>query len=313
MRVLVVGAGVIGLTAALRLAQDGHDVHVLARDLPLETTSAVAAALWYPYRAFPPERVGVWAAASYAELARLAEHEPAAGVRMRWGTELLRTPGGDPWWRDAVPALERAVARPPGYADGWRFLAPVVDMGVYLPWLLARLSTHGVTVTRHSLTALPDRGVVVNCAGLASGVLAVDASVTPVRGQVVLVEATGVHEWLLDQSDPAALTYVVPREHSVVVGGTAQEGGFDLRPDPATATAILDRAQRLVPELRGARVLGHRVGLRPARPAVRLETEMRRGGGGVVHCYGHGGAGVTLAWGCAEEVAAHVGALGESP
>jgi D-amino-acid oxidase len=34
---------------------------------------------------------------------------------------------------------------------------------------------------------------------------------------------------------------------------------------------------------------------------VRLEAE-ERGAGTVVHCYGHGGAGVTLAWGCAEEV-----------
>jgi D-amino-acid oxidase len=26
--------------------------------------------------------------------------------------------------------------------------------------------------------------------------------------------------------------------------------------------------------------------------------------GDVVHCYGHGGAGITLAWGCAADVAA---------
>jgi D-amino-acid oxidase len=40
------------------------------------------------------------------------------------------------------------------------------------------------------------------------------------------------------------------------------------------------------------------VGLRPARPAVRLEAEARPGGT-IVHNYGHGGAGVTLSWGCA--------------
>ena len=49
----VVGAGVVGLTCAVRLLEAGHQVDVLARDLPLETTSAVAAALWYPYRALP--------------------------------------------------------------------------------------------------------------------------------------------------------------------------------------------------------------------------------------------------------------------
>ena len=42
-RVVVVGAGVIGLSCALRLLEAGHRVDVLARDLPQETTSSVAA------------------------------------------------------------------------------------------------------------------------------------------------------------------------------------------------------------------------------------------------------------------------------
>jgi len=40
------------------------------------------------------------------------------------------------------------------------------------------------------------------------------------------------------------------------------------------------------------------VGLRPNRPAVRLEAEPL-GDGRRVHCYGHGGMGVSLSWGCA--------------
>jgi D-amino-acid oxidase len=53
------------------------------------------------------------------------------------------------------------------------------------------------------------------------------------------------------------------------------------------------------------------VGLRPARPAVRLEAVPHAGGepGGVVHCYGHGGAGVTLSWGCADDVLTAVESL----
>ena len=83
----------------------------------------------------------------------------------------------------------------------------------------------------------------------------------------------------------------------VVVGGTADEGEWSRTPDLGTATALLQRATRLVPELAGGHVVAHRVGLRPARPTVRLEAEGR-----VVHSYGHGGAGVTLSWGCADEV-----------
>lgn len=54
-----------------------------------------------------------------------------------------------------------------------------------------------------------------------------------------------------------------------------------------------------------AEVLRDWVGLRPGRPSVRLEEELipcagaDRGVLRVVHNYGHGGAGLTLAWGCA--------------
>jgi D-amino-acid oxidase len=94
----------------------------------------------------------------------------------------------------------------------------------------------------------------------------------------------------------------VPRSQDIVLGGTAQEGDERLAPDQATAAAILERCARLEPRLRGAEVLEHKVGLRPGRPSVRLEAE-RRAGGLLVHNYGHGGAGVTLSWGCADEVA----------
>lgn len=57
------------------------------------------------------------------------------------------------------------------------------------------------------------------------------------------------------------------------------------------------------PELRGARVLDVRVGLRPTRPRIRVER-VAVGDRCLVHNYGHGGGGITLSWGCAREVAA---------
>jgi D-amino-acid oxidase len=297
MRAIVVGAGVVGLTAAVCLREAGVAADVVARDLPQDTTSAVAAALWYPYRALPAERVTAWSAASYAALARLAG-VAGSGVRMRMGTELLAADAPDPWWRDAVPDLRRT-------ADGLRFAAPAVDMSVHLPWLESRLRALGGTLARGAVGALDelDADAVVNCAGLGARELAGDDSLVAVRGQVVRVAAGGVAEWLLDQSDPERLVYVVPRERDVVLGGTVEEGAEDCAPDPATSAAIRARCAALVPALRDAPVLSVAVGLRPVRPSVRLEAE-----GHVVHCYGHGGAGVTLAHGCAVEVAALLGA-----
>ena len=294
----------MGLSCAVRLAEAGQRVDVLARDLPLETTSVVAAALWYPYLAEPRDRVVTWGATSHRVFADLAGQDDGArphGVRMLPGTEVLHERSADPWWAAAVPDLTRTTP-PEGYADAWSFTAPVIDMPVYLDWLRARLEQLGGTLTRMSLGGLPSTDdVVVNCSGLGARLLAADRTVGPVRGQVVLLEGIELDRWSLDESGP---TYVVPRGRQVVVGGTEEAGEWSRTPSPETATAILHRATRLVPELARAHVVRHKVGLRPVRPTVRLEQEGR-----VVHCYGHGGAGVTLSWGCAEEVAGLVADL----
>jgi D-amino-acid oxidase len=184
--------------------------------------------------------------------------------------------------------------RPP-YADAWSFVAPVVDMPRYLRWLGQRVDDAGGTVTRMALPCLPDAPLVVNCSGLGSRVLAGDPTTTPVRGQVVMVEQWGLDEWWLAEDGP---TYVIPRTHDVVLGGTDDVEEWSRTPSEDVAADILRRATALVPEVARARVLRHKVGLRPARPEVRLERV-----GDVIHCYGHGGAGVTLSWGCADEVA----------
>ena len=298
------GAGVVGLSCAVRLLEDGHRVDVVARDLPLETTSAVAAAIWYPYRALPQDRVTSWGATSYAVFDALAAPvefggSPESGVRMVPGTEVFSATQTGPWWRTAVPHLGRVRDLPAGYVDGWTFTTPVVEMPVYLRWLVGRLEELGGTLTRLNLRVLPaGADLVVNCSGLGARLLGEDRTVVPVRGQVVYVEQVGLERWWLDGAGP---TYVIPREHDIVVGGTDQEGEWSRTPSPEQAAEILERASRLVPALREARVLRHKVGLRPVRPAVRLERVDR-----VVHCYGHGGAGVTLSWGAAEEVAALV-------
>ncbi len=296
-RVVVVGAGVVGLSCAVRLLEAGHRVDVLARDLPLETTSSVAAAIWYPYLALPQDRVTAWGKAAYAEFARQAG-QGVDGVAMRHGTELLRRALPDPWWVDAVPALDRVPPREP-YADAWSFVTPVIDMPRYLGWLRERVLDAGGSLTRMALARLPEAPLVVNCSGLGSRALAGDPSTRPVRGQVVVVEQFGLDEWWLAEEGPAGEvpTYVVPRTEDVVLGGTDEDGDWSRSPSPEVADDIVRRAVALVPEVAKARVLRHRVGLRPARPEVRLERV-----GDVIHCYGHGGAGVTLSWGCADEV-----------
>ena len=307
VRCTVVGAGVIGLSCAWRLVEAGHEVRLVADREPGSTTSAVAAAIWYPYLAEPRERVGGWGATTYEVLRDLATAEPTAGIRMRPGVELFGTAQTDPWWSEAVPDLRRLnlPELPSGMADGWTFTSPVVDMPVYLAWLRTRLAARGVDLVTRHVTDLDDElehnDVVINCTGLASRGLVGDHLLEPVRGQVVIMTNPGLASWSLHDAGPGELTYVVPRLETIIVGGTAERGSEELVPEPATADAILTRALRIVPVLAAARVLAHDVGLRPSRTEVRLERE-DRSGGVIVHCYGHGGAGVTLSWGCAAEV-----------
>ncbi|MCV2489949.1 FAD-binding oxidoreductase [Geodermatophilus sp. YIM 151500] len=304
----VVGGGVVGLTCALELARAGHRVRVFTADPVAATTSAVAAALWFPYRARPVDAVLRWAALSLDVFTFLAE-DRTTGVALRPGTVVHRTPEPDLWWSPGVPGHRPATddELPPGAPAGTRCTLPVVDMARYLPWLLTACADAGVQLEGCRVTdldAVPG-DVVVLAAGLRSGPLLDDASCVPVQGQVVRLSDPGLTGWLLDEEHPDGLTYVVPRGSDVVCGGTAVEGATGTDPDPAVEAAVLRRACALVPALRGARVLSRAVGLRPGRPTVRLERVVHHGRP-VVACYGHGGAGVTLSWGCAADVAALV-------
>jgi D-amino-acid oxidase len=307
MQITIIGSGVSGLSCAVRLLEAGHDVCVWARDLPPHTTSNVAAAVWYPYKAFPEALVLGWSATTYAELARLAAEAPQSGVIVRGGLELFRAPEPDPWWKAAVPSFRRATPAelPAGFAAGFAFQAPVIEMPVYLGYLAERATKGGGVIERRTPQsldeALGDADVVVNCAGLGARELVGDTSMVPIRGQIVRVAQVGLEQFILDDHGPAGVTYIVPRTRDIILGGTAHEHNENLTPDPPTAAAILARCQVLEPRLRDAMVLEHRVGLRPGRPAVRLEAEPR-GRALLVHNYGHGGAGVTLSWGCADEV-----------
>jgi D-amino-acid oxidase len=306
-RITVVGAGVIGLSSAIRLAETGHPVDVLARELPLETTSAVAGGLWLPFLAEPVELVARWSRATYEELLRLADppcSERITGVAIREGY-LLGVPLQRPDWAGGGLAerLDLApVAHPaPGHDGGLHLRVPLVDMTRYLPYLVNRLVAADGTLTRLPMSALPTRGLVINCTGLAARALAADPSVHPIRGQVAWMSDPGLTSWWSDESGP--LTYVLPHPGRVVVGGTTDDGDYSTEPDAATTERIVARARALVPALKSARVLSSRVGLRPARPTVRLET-VHGSEGTTIHCYGHGGSGVTTSWGCADDVLA---------
>ncbi|MGK5547513.1 FAD-dependent oxidoreductase [Streptomyces sp. URMC 127] len=303
---IVVGAGVIGLTTAVVLAETGRRVEVWSRELPAQTTSAVAGGLWWPYRIEPREAVAAWALTSLGQLSALADRPDETGVRLVDGTHACTEPEERSGWAAGVPGL-RPAARgelPAGYGHGLRARTPLVDMPVYLAYLQRRFAAAGGTVVHRAVPHLAEAGraapVVVNCSGLGARDLVPDPRVHPVQGQVVVVENPGVTEWLAaEDRTTGEILHVFPQPYGVVLGGTAREHVWDRAPSPATARAIVSRCARVDPRLARARVLAHRAGLRPARSPARLEAGRLPGGARLVHNYGHGGAGVTVSWGCA--------------
>ncbi|WP_229848558.1 FAD-dependent oxidoreductase [Streptomyces melanogenes] len=298
-QMIVLGGGVIGLTTAVVLAESDRQVRVWSRDPVGETTSAVAGALWWPYRIEPAGRVGDWALASLRVYEELAADPGRTGVRLVEGLQSGLNLAELGPWAAGVAGLGES-------SDGVRARIPLIDMPVHLAWLRGRLEAAGGTVEIRELDGLPDAPVVVNCTGLGARTLVPDPGVRPVRGQLVVVENPGVTEWYTSVDHSSSdTTYFFPQPYGLLLGGTAQDDDWDLAPDPRVAEEIVARCARVRPEIAGARVLAHRVGLRPVRDAgVRIEAETTASGGLLVHNYGHGGAGVTVAWGCAREAAA---------
>jgi D-amino-acid oxidase len=312
MRVAVVGAGVSGLTCAVRLLEEGHQVRIVTRELPPATTSAVAGAVWFPYRVAPNERTGPWAEQSFRRFATLAQSDDSP-VTMVELTMLYPEPlKEEPWWLDAVPGERvRASTRkelPMDYGDGRAVEVPCVQAPQYLDWLTRRLTELGGRIAIQSVDRLDDlpEQVIVDCTGADAAALTGDREVMPVRGQVAYVSTRRPLRFMVDELGRNALAYVLPRPDVVVLGGTAEEGDTDLTPRDETTREILAKTRRMQPELAEATYVGAAVGLRPARPEVRLEPSRLDDGRLVVHDYGHGGSGFTLSWGCADEVAATV-------
>ena len=308
--VLVVGAGVSGLTTAVRLQRAGFTVGIVTNAPPESTTSSVAAAIWFPTSAGPRNLAVKWGARTYNLLIDIAR-DSESGVLMRECLVLSRGEPMMPWWAEAVGGVVPAAQTelPTGYDHGWRCRVPLAEMPAYLQWLLRRFYANGGLIefrTVQSLEAEFGRAdILVNCTGLAARGLVPDESVVPVRGQLVIVTNPGLAVSIRDDDHPGGRTYIHPRRFDCVLGGTDEVGSWDTTPDSVAADAILRRCTELEPEIAGAEVIRHVVGLRPARPSVCLEKDVRSDGKNVlVHNYGHGGAGITLSWGCADDVLA---------
>jgi len=308
-QVVVIGAGVSGLTSAVCLAEAGWPVRIWATEMPQQTTSVVAGAVWAPPR--PGERANqtlAWSAYSLGVFRELAD-DPATGVRMAPALivgELTRSDAMSSAG-ELVPDLRPADPAdiPTGFRGGFHATMPMIDMPEYLGYLTTRLAAAGCEIEIRPVRSLAEAAdaapIVVNCTGLAAGTLAGDDTVRPLFGQHVVLSNPGLQQLFLEIGTDAEWTCYFPHPQRVVCGGISIPDRWDLTPDPDLTDRIVERCRRIQPRLGDAEVIETITGLRPDRPAVRVEAEPL-GRSRCIHNYGHSSNGVTLSWGCAHEV-----------
>jgi D-amino-acid oxidase len=380
--VCVIGAGVSGLTSAIRLAENNHTVTIVANEHGLETTSSVAAAFWYPFWVgdkpahdwYDP----AWAADTYRKLETLPR-TPETGISKVTLKEFFesRMPDEDiqdvikgMWWREdkwKLPGLnfqkdlsqqevsQRGV-RDFQFKRGISFSTFVVNMNDYLPFLKKSAEDLEVNFDKpQSVNDITDLlfqyDFVVNCCGIGARAL-VDDDRPPgkapglpgphrleaIEGVVLrLAPLEEVRDILLVHTGPFYVPgkpdpgnyfgrqplYIVPRGGSspdIILGGSTTPEDELLQQAERKNWQVQHLAWNNIPNdhwiwqytnrihddccafeksLVRANILEAHVGYRPVpNPEVRLERDQN-----IIHNYGHGGAGVTLSWGCAERVA----------
>ncbi len=302
-KVVVIGAGISGLATAYILVQAGYHVTIIAQEFSPNITSNKAAAFWFPYHIRNDKRGISWCSESYEYYEQLSTNA-ATGVSMQKLVKAVKhgVQQTETTWYDFMPPHSYrcmdANELPVGYAAGYEAVVPLIETQIFLPYLQQQLVNSGVEFIQQSINNLQvytqQYNFVINCTALGARQLCNDESVIPVRGQVALLEPKENLSLFLDNESSI---YIVPRKDAIIVGGTYEEGIEDALTDPETIKQLLTNAYHVFPALQQQEVLGSWAGLRPYREEVRLERE-----GQIIHNYGHGGSGFTLAFGCAKEV-----------
>jgi D-amino-acid oxidase len=287
-RVLVVGAGVSGLTSALSLARAGIEVEVVAEKFQSDLVSVVAGALGE----WPPAVCGYhrdqtslarskeWAMQSYEIFSDLAR-DPATGVYMRRANfyftkpqtarELHKmhelAPKVRGFVRDPGLAEANGVTPETGIVDAYAFVAPMIDTDVYMGWLRRQVEAAGVTITAGRVHGrLADNearlceefgtSAIVNCTGLGAAEMH-GAQMYPLRGALVRVindasrmpKVTEAHCVSHPEgSTEQDMVFIVPRGENMLLLGGLTEEG---RVEPRRRVAQPPADPRHVPPLPG--------------------------------------------------------------
>lgn len=303
-KVTVVGSGIIGLSTAIALQESGFQVRILAKEPWNHTLSSKVGAVWFPYAIEPRDKSSLWAAAAYHRYK--SEEGIAAGISFISFLNAYTDEEKEEWVNELPKGTVRKATLedlPKGMEKGFVAEVPLAEPSLYLPYLLEKFLAQGGTYEQKTISSLSEMATldewVINCTGLGAKIICEDQDLHPMRGQILRAEKLDVPSFA-DPTRKGALSYIIQRSQDCVIGGTDYENDWNEEIDPQDTLKILNRLKGFGINSQ-PKLLEIIVGLRPKRFAVRFEFDLEFPN--VFHNYGHGGAGFTVAWGCALELA----------
>jgi D-amino-acid oxidase len=230
--VAVLGAGVMGMTAATLLLDLGLQFTIYSDRKPSETTSAKAGGQWavsvVEYQGKTHELTDIIKFAY-----KRFKNSVGFGVSPRPNYTATRShnldivlqlaPGliPDPVWLPRLPFEHHTK-------PGWEYQTLLVEPPIFLQRLETDLRARNVTFVSRRFTSRSDvlngltEKIIVNCTGLGAMTLWSDPKMTPIKGQLAMLPPQAALQYLYGQNG-----YMFPRTDHVVIGGTFETGVND--------------------------------------------------------------------------------------
>jgi len=253
--VAVLGAGVMGLTAATLLREIGCDVTIYSDRKPVETTSHKAGGQWavsvVEFQGKENE---------LKEILKFAYNRFKSSIGQGFGvSERSNFTATESHNLDVVEQLVPGLIPPRVFVPrlpfqghtkpGFEYKTLLIEPPVFLPRLEADLNASGVTfvflpqkfASKAQVLAKVQQSTIVNCTGLGSKKLWGDNKVIPIQGQLAMLRPPQpALQYLYGQDG-----YMFPRGDAVVIGGTFDKGLDSEVPNKAKCKSLVNHIKSL--------------------------------------------------------------------
>ncbi len=259
----VLGCGVIGLSTARLLQRKGFQVTIYAKDLPPETTSNVAGALWAPVSVYEENKVTSEFMNQFNLASKISHRMFQDFVGEKYGVWWIKNyflgnafdfPGGKELYPGFSEHHDAKIFF--GTPDVTEISTMMIEPPIYLNALTEDFYLAGGKIevrhfdSKQDIELLVER-VIMNCTGLGASKLFIDPVLIPVRGQLsILLPQTEIdYSYVVPSHDN--LLYMFPRKDGIILGGTSEKGNWSLEPDAKESERILNGHHKISKSLGG--------------------------------------------------------------